>query len=88
MKCKRILGTAALCLLAGAAQAQVSDDAVKIGVLSDMSSLYSDIGGQGSVVAAQMAVRDFGGKVAGKPIVVISADHLNKPDVGKGIATQ
>ncbi len=76
------------CLVFGTAQAQISDDVVKIGVLSDMSSLYSDIAGPGSVVAAQMAVKDFGGKVAGKPIEIISADHLNKADVGSAIARQ
>ena len=76
------------CLVFGTAQAQISDDIVKIGVLSDMSSLYSDIAGPGSVVAAQMAVKDFGGKVAGKPIEIISADHLNKADVGSAIARQ
>jgi branched-chain amino acid transport system substrate-binding protein len=85
----RILGLAAAsCLAAGAAQAQITKDSIKIGVLSDMSSLYSDIGGPGSLVAAKMAVQDFGGKVAGKPIEVISADHLNKPDVGSSIARQ
>jgi branched-chain amino acid transport system substrate-binding protein len=86
---KRVLGLAAAgCLAAGMAQAQISNDVVKIGVLTDMSSLYSDLAGQGSVIAAQMAVKDFGGKVAGKPIEVISADHLNKPDVGSNIARQ
>jgi branched-chain amino acid transport system substrate-binding protein len=70
------------------AQAQISDDVVKIGVLSDMSGLYSDLAGQGSVIAAQMAVKDFGGTVAGKPIQIVSADHLNKPDVGSAIARQ
>jgi len=85
----RLLALAAAgCLAFGSAQAQISDDVVKIGVLSDMSSLYSDIGGKGSVIAAQMAVKDFGGKVAGKTIEVISADHLNKPDVGSAIARQ
>ena len=60
----RLLALAAAgCLAFGTAQAQISDDVVKIGVLSDMSSLYSDIGGPGSVVAAKMAVADFGGKV-------------------------
>ena len=53
----------------------------KIGVLTDMSGLYSDIGGQGSVVAAQMAIDDFGGKVLGKKIELVSADHQNKADV-------
>ncbi len=85
----RLLALAAAgCLVFGTAQAQISDDVVKIGVLSDMSSLYSDIAGPGSVIAAKMAVADFGGKVAGKPIEIISADHLNKPDVGSAIARQ
>jgi branched-chain amino acid transport system substrate-binding protein len=72
--------------LPGAARAQISDDVVKLGVLTDMSSLYSDATGQGSLIAAQMAAADFGGKVKGKPIEVIGADHLNKPDVGANIA--
>ncbi len=66
--------------------AQVSDDVVKIGVLSDQSGLYADIGGPGSVIAAKMAVEDFGGSVLGKRIEVTSADHQNKPDVGSAIA--
>jgi branched-chain amino acid transport system substrate-binding protein len=68
------------------ASAQISDGVVKIGVLNDMSSLYSDATGKGSLTAAQMAVADFGGKVQGTPIEVISADHQNKPDVGSTIA--
>jgi branched-chain amino acid transport system substrate-binding protein len=89
MRIARILGLAAVgCLAAGVAQAQISDDVVKIGVLTDMSSLYSDLAGPGSVIAAKMAVADFGGKVAGKPIEIVSADHLNKPDVGSNIARQ
>jgi branched-chain amino acid transport system substrate-binding protein len=70
----------------GAASAQISDDVVKIGVLTDMSSLYADSTGKGSLVAVQMAVADYGGKVKGKPVEVIVADHQNKPDVGVGIA--
>jgi branched-chain amino acid transport system substrate-binding protein len=70
----------------GAANAQISDDVVKIGVLTDMSSLYADATGKGSLAAVQMAVGDYGGKVKGKPVEVISADHQNKPDVGVGIA--
>jgi branched-chain amino acid transport system substrate-binding protein len=69
-----------------AANAQISDDVVKIGVLTDMSSLYADATGKGSLAAVQMAVADYGGKVKGKPVEVISADHQNKPDVGVGIA--
>ncbi len=76
---------AAMALSIGAAQAQISDDVVKIGVLTDMSSLYSDATGKGSLTAVQMAVADFGGKVKGKPIVVLSGDHQNKPDVGVNI---
>ena len=74
--------------LATSASAQISGDAVKIGVLSDMSSLYSDIGGPGSVEAARMAIADFGDAVNGKKIELISADHQNKPDIGSAIATQ
>lgn len=72
--------------LAGPAAAQISDDVVKVGVLNDRSGLYADLGGEGSVIAARMAVEDFGGTVLGKPIVITSADHQNKPDVGSTIA--
>ncbi len=79
----------AVCLLLGLAPpalAQVSDDVVKIGILTDMTGVYADTTGQGSVVAAQMAVEDMGGKAAGKPVEVISADHQDKPEVGAAIA--
>ena len=72
--------------LATAAQAQISGDVVRLGVLTDMSGIYSDNSGAGTVLATQMAVEDFGGKVRGKPIEVISADHQNKPDVGSSLA--
>ncbi|WP_342643359.1 ABC transporter substrate-binding protein [Rhodoligotrophos ferricapiens] len=75
-------------LFATSAAAQVSDDVVKIGVLNDRSGIYSDLSGEGSVVAARMAVEDFGGNVLDKPIEIISADHQNKPDVGSAIATR
>ena len=55
---------------------------VRIGVINDMSGPYADIGGRGSVVAAQMAAADFGGSVIGRPVEILGADHLNKPDVG------
>jgi branched-chain amino acid transport system substrate-binding protein len=82
------LAAALACLLAFpiTAEAQISDGVVKIGVLVDMSGLCADLAGPGSVVAAQMAVDDFGGTVLGKPIVVVSADHQNKPDIGASIA--
>jgi branched-chain amino acid transport system substrate-binding protein len=69
-------------------KAQVSDDVVKIGVLSDMSGVTSDSTGPGSVVAARMAAEDFGGGVLGKRIEIIVADHQNKPDIGSNIARQ
>ncbi|MFC4352512.1 ABC transporter substrate-binding protein [Fodinicurvata halophila] len=70
------------------AQAEISDDVVKIGVLNDQSGLYADLAGQGSVEAARMAVEDFGGTLNGKEIEIVSADHQNKPDVGSSIARE
>jgi branched-chain amino acid transport system substrate-binding protein len=70
------------------ANAQVSDGVVRIGVLSDMSSLYADIGGPGSVAAARLAVEDFGAAKKGMKVEIVSADHQNKPDVGSSIARQ
>jgi branched-chain amino acid transport system substrate-binding protein len=78
--------TAALALAAGAAQAQFSDGVIKLGVLNDQSSLYADLTGQGSVVAARMAVEDFGAAAKGLKVEIIFADHQNKPDVGSNIA--
>jgi branched-chain amino acid transport system substrate-binding protein len=79
---------AAFLAAAAPGSAQISGDAVKIGVLTDMSSLYADIGGPGSVEAARMAIADFGGTVDGKKIELVSADHQNKPDIGSAIANQ
>ena len=89
MKRKHLMA-AVMLLASGAALAQgrISGDTVKVGVLTDMSGLYSDIGGQGSVLAAQMAVDDFGGKVKGKSIEVIGADHQNKADVASSKVRQ
>ncbi|HWD36691.1 MAG TPA: ABC transporter substrate-binding protein, partial [Casimicrobiaceae bacterium] len=70
----------------GTAQAQVSGNVIKIGVLSDMSSLYTDLAGAGSVVAAKMAVEDSGIEKKGYKVEIVSADHQNKPDVGSSIA--
>jgi branched-chain amino acid transport system substrate-binding protein len=71
-----------------ASTTSTSNGKVVIGVLSDMSGLYADLAGQGSVVAAQMAVDDFGGTVAGLPVEIVSADHQNKPDVGSSIVRE
>ncbi|HEX9507106.1 MAG TPA: ABC transporter substrate-binding protein [Myxococcales bacterium] len=77
-----------LSCVAGAASAQMTDKVIRIGVLNDQSGLYADLSGQGSVVAAKMAVEDFGGKVDGTPVEVVFADHQNKPDIGSNIARQ
>ncbi|QRG07008.1 ABC transporter substrate-binding protein [Xanthobacter dioxanivorans] len=69
-------------LLPASARAQISDTVVRIGVLGDMGGQFADIGGKGSVVAAQLAAEDFGGKVAGVPIEIIAGDHQNKADIG------
>jgi len=69
-----------------AAHAQVSDGVLKLGVLNDQSGQYADAAGPASVEVVKMAVKDFGGKMFGKPIEVISADHQNKPDMGSAIA--
>ncbi|WGR69606.1 MULTISPECIES: ABC transporter substrate-binding protein [unclassified Bradyrhizobium] len=66
--------------------ATAQDGPVKLGVLTDMSSLYADNGGQGSVVAAQMAVDDFKGKVLGRAVQIVAGDHQNKADVGSAVA--
>src|SRR5512140_1281488 len=84
------LAVAALALAGPAAAAppppRISGDVVKVGVLTDMTGAYSDLAGPGSVIAAQMAADDFGGKVLGKPIVIISADHQNKADIASNVA--
>ena len=71
---------------AAAQTAGISDDAVKIGVLTDMSGQFSHESGEGAVTAVKMAVEDFGGKVLGKPIEVVVADHQNKPDTASALA--
>ena len=75
------------CAFAALAQDKISEG-VKIGMLEDMSSIYADITGPGAVTAAKMAVEDFGGKVLGKPIEIVAADHQNKADIASGIAKE
>ncbi|MGZ9034474.1 MAG: ABC transporter substrate-binding protein [Rhodospirillales bacterium] len=70
------------------AGAQMSDNVVKIGVLNDRSGLYADLSGQGSVVAAQMAIEAYGAAAKGMKVEAIGADHQNKPDIGSNIARQ
>jgi branched-chain amino acid transport system substrate-binding protein len=83
-----LLGMAASLLLGTAASAQVSNDAVRIGVLTDMNGNLASLSGKGSVVAATMAVEDFGGKVLDKKIEIVTADHQNKADIGTQIANK
>ncbi len=73
-------------IVSGPALAQSSDAPLKIGVLADFSSVYSDIGGQGNVEATKIAIEEFGGSMFGKPIEMISADAQNKPDVAAALA--
>src|SRR5690606_36424199 len=89
MSNKTIALAVAAALLAGTAHAQgISGDVVKIGIMNGASGPYAAISGKGSVVAAQMAVEDFGGKVLGKPVQILSADHQNKPDIGSAVARE
>jgi branched-chain amino acid transport system substrate-binding protein len=79
-----LLGGAALALAPSLARAQAAKP-LKIGVMNDMSSVYSDFQGKGSVIAAQLAVDDYAAKL-GVPVEIVAADHQNKPDVGAAIA--
>ena len=88
MALRKLALAASVALAMGPAHAQISDGIIKIGVLNDQSSLYADIAGQGSAVAARMAVEDFGAAKKGMKVEVISADHQNKPEVGSSIARQ
>lgn len=90
----RITGKRAAVIAAGTvglwsmAAFAAADAPVKVGVLTDMSSVYSDFGGPGSVVAAELAVEDIGGSLLGQPVRVVSADHQNKADIGVATALQ
>src|SRR5215213_5901790 len=85
---KLTMAAAVALAMSATAQAQISDGVIKIGVMNDQSSLYADIAGQGSVVAARMAIEDFGAAKKGMKVEVIFADHQNKPEVGSSIARQ
>jgi branched-chain amino acid transport system substrate-binding protein len=84
---KRLIGLAALsaALACGTAHAQYTDGVIKIGVMNDMSGTYSDLSGQGSVIAARMAVEDFGAAAKGMKVEILGADHQNKPDIGSNV---
>ncbi len=88
MKCAARTAFLIAAALIGTTAARAQDHDVKIGVLSDMSSLYADIGGPGSIAAAKLAVEDFNPAAHGLKVEIASADHQNKPDVGANIARQ
>jgi len=79
---------AATALASGLTMSAAMADTIKLGVLDDMSGVYTDLAGPGAVDAVKMAVEDAGGSINGNKIEVVSADHQNKPDVGTGIARQ
>src|SRR5437868_2313615 len=89
MKFTQTLTLAATLMLgATAAQAQYTNGTIKVGILTDMSSLYTDLAGAGSVAAAQLAVEDFKAAEKGMKVEIVSADHQNKADVGSSVARQ
>ncbi len=83
-----MMSALALSVMAAIAHAQGTGDVIRIGILNDQSGPYADVGGKGSVIAAKLAVEEFGGKLLGKRIEVIAADHQNKPDIASAIARQ
>ncbi|WP_083748465.1 ABC transporter substrate-binding protein [Pelomonas sp. KK5] len=87
-KLKRVALAGALACTGLAAQAQISGDVVKIGIITDMSSVYADIDGAGGVEAIKMAIADMKGMAAGKKVELIFADHQNKPDVAASKARE
>ena len=88
MKSLVSLAAFALALGCGTAQSQISDGTIKIGVMNDMSGTYADLSGQGSVIAARMAVEDFGAAAKGMKVEILGADHQNKPDIGSNVVRQ
>jgi branched-chain amino acid transport system substrate-binding protein len=82
----RVISVLIMLIALAGTQALAGEKAIRIGVLGDQSGVYADLGGPGAVLAAQMAADDYGGKALGKPIEIISADLLNKPDVAAAIA--
>jgi branched-chain amino acid transport system substrate-binding protein len=81
-----LLGLAVIAI--SPASAQMSDNVIRIGIVTDMNGIYADAGGKGSVVAAQLAADDFSGKILGTPIEITAADHQNKPDIAANLARQ
>ena len=85
-RCLRPSIALALLLAASSARAEIKGDAIRIGVLTDMNGIFATAMGPGSVEAARMAAEEFGGRINGKPIEILQADHQNKPDIAVSIA--
>ncbi len=83
-----LAGAAAAALASGTAQAQMSDDVIKIGMLSDRSGIYADINGEGSAVAARLAAEEFGNAINGTKVEIIVGDHQNKADIAANLTRQ
>jgi branched-chain amino acid transport system substrate-binding protein len=81
----RMLALAIACLASTATRAEISDNVVRIGVLNDISGIFQDTNGMGSVEAARMAAEDFGGGGKNIKVEIVYADHQNKADVGSAI---
>ena len=77
--------TLAVALGCSVAHAQYTNGTIRIGVLNDMSGTYADLSGRGSLIAARMAVEDFGAAAKGMKVEIVGADHQNKPDVGSNL---
>jgi branched-chain amino acid transport system substrate-binding protein len=83
-----LAGVALSALASGAAQAQMSDNVIRIGVLNDRSGIYADLAGEGSAIAARMAAEEFGNAIGGAKIEIVVADHQNKADIAANAARQ
>jgi len=88
MRRKFIIAVSLICLSGSSALAEFSDNKIVIGVLGDQSGVVADVGGPGSILAAHMAVADFGGSIDGIPVEIVTADHQNKPDIASAIARE
>jgi branched-chain amino acid transport system substrate-binding protein len=88
MRHRLLMSFAFLCFSTHSALSGFSDGKIVIGVMGDQSGVVADVGGPGSIVAARMAVEDFGGSVDGTPVEIVTADHQNKPDVASEIARE
>jgi len=83
---RRSLALGLISISTGVMASGISDGVVRVGIVNDASGPYMDLAGPGSVVAARLAAEDFGSRVAGAPVEIVSADHQNKPDIGSSIA--